>query len=65
MTDLTSPIFNDPDAARAHIESIRWPDGPYCPHCGNTDRVYKLTPKEGSKTRKGLYKCGECRTQRL
>ncbi len=35
--DLTNPIFHDEDAARAHLEAIRWPDGPVCPHCGNAD----------------------------
>src|SRR6202051_1234399 len=32
--NLTDPIFTDEDKAREHLESIRWPDGPYCPHCG-------------------------------
>ena len=32
--DLTDPIFHDEDAARAHFEKLRWPDGPVCPHCG-------------------------------
>lgn len=58
-----APYIADEDKAREMFERIRWPDGPYCPHCGNVGRVYKLTPKEGSKTRKGLYKCGECRKQ--
>ena len=31
MTDLSSPIYHDNDAARRHLEAIRWPDGPYCP----------------------------------
>ena len=44
MTDFTDPIFNDEDAARAHLESIRWANGVYCPHCGNTDRSDHSSP---------------------
>lgn len=50
------------DEARELLESIRWNGKPVCPHCEN-EEVYKLTPKEGSKTRKGLYKCKACRKQ--
>jgi transposase-like protein len=62
MTSLTDPIFRDEDAARAHFEAIRWPNGPYCPHCGNADEdeIVKLTSK---KHRTGLYQCRECREQ--
>ena len=35
--DLTNPIFTDLEAARKHFEAIRWPNGPYCPHCGQYD----------------------------
>jgi transposase-like protein len=50
------------DEAREMLESIRWNGKPVCPHC-NSEEAYKLTPKEGSKTRKGLYKCKACRKQ--
>ena len=39
MTDLYNPIFTDVDAAREHLQSIRWPNGPICPHCGNIDKT--------------------------
>lgn len=55
--DLTSPIFNDEDAARKHFESLRWPDGPTCPHCGVVDQATEL---KGKTTRAGLYKCRAC-----
>src|SRR5947209_2467066 len=58
--------YSDDDKARALLESLRWPDGPICPHCkndGETKPVYKIVPKPGSKTRKGLHKCGACRKQ--
>ena len=55
--------FRTEEAAIAYFESIRWPKGPYCPHCGNADqeRIYKLTANAESKVRSGLYKCAECR----
>ena len=58
--DLTNPIFKDDDAARAHLEAIRWPDGPICPHCGNSDGE-KISALKGKSHRPGLYQCNECR----
>lgn len=60
MTNLTNPIFHDEDKAREHLEALRWPNGPYCPHCGNADpeRIVKL---QGKSHRAGLHQCNECR----
>jgi transposase-like protein len=58
--NLTDPIFHDNDAARAHLEAIRWPDGPVCPHCGNADQT-KITRLQGESHRPGLFQCNECR----
>lgn len=52
--------FHDPEAAREHLESIRWPKGPVCPHCGAVDRISKLN---GKAHRPGVYDCGHCRDQ--
>ncbi len=56
--------FASEDAARELLESLRWPNGPVCPHCGG-DNPYRLTPKATSKApgRKGLLKCRACRKQ--
>jgi transposase-like protein len=55
--------FNDEDKAREYMEFLRWGTaGPACPHCGGAD-PYRLTPKAGSKTRKGVLKCRACRKQ--
>lgn len=56
--DLTNPIFADLDAARTHFESIRWPQGAYCPFCGQTDTV---KPLGGKSMGPGWYHCKECR----
>ena len=59
--------YSDGDKARKLLESLRWPNGPVCPHCKNTgDKlISKLEPKPGSKSavRDGVYFCGACRKQ--
>jgi len=61
MSDnLTAARFTNEQAAREHLESIRWPNGPVCPHCGGTERNSKL---QGESHRAGLYFCGDCREQ--
>lgn len=57
--NLTNPIFHDEEAARAHFEAIRWPNGPHCPHCGNADSS-RITKLQGKSTRPGVHKCKEC-----
>src|SRR5258708_14385170 len=61
-TSLNAPHFHDDDAAREYLQSIRWPDGPVCPHCGVIGNHYQL---EAKAHRKGLYKCCEpmCRNK--
>jgi transposase-like protein len=54
--DITQPIFTDEDKAREHLEAQRWPDGPFCPHCGSTN-VHRL---EGKSHRPGLIQCNDC-----
>jgi transposase-like protein len=58
--NLTNPIFHDVDAARAHLEKTRWPNGPICPHCGVVDQATEL---QGTHHRAGLWKCRACREQ--
>lgn len=62
--------FSDEGEAYKFVESIRWPDGPVCPHCGIIDHAYFLQPKDGDrKTRTGktsarrVWKCADCRKQ--
>src|SRR5665213_243620 len=57
---LTAPIFHDETKARAHFEAIRWPNGPVCVHCGETEKVYRVT---GKSARPGLIHCNACEGQ--
>lgn len=55
---LTAAAMQNDEAALAHLEAVLWPDGPLCPFCGATDRIYTL---KGKSTRPGVRKCGHCR----
>lgn len=57
MFDLTNPIFSDAAKAREHLEAINWPNGPVCPHCGETENVHIL---QGKSHRAGLVQCNAC-----
>src|SRR5213079_1914464 len=51
--------FPDSLKAAEYLESVRWPNGPVCPHCGESERKpYRLK----SQTRR-LWKCAACRKQ--
>jgi transposase-like protein len=60
MSHLNAPHFQNAEKAREHLESVRWPKGPICPHCGTVGGHYLL---QGKATRPGLYKCADCREQ--
>src|SRR6476661_7874729 len=55
---LTAPQFQSEEKAFAYVEARLWPEGPVCPHCGGVERISKM---QGKSTRKGLYKCYQCR----
>ncbi len=57
--DITAPRFTDETAARVHLESLQWPDGPFCPHCGSLN----ATRLQGGHHRPGLIQCNDCRRQ--
>jgi transposase-like protein len=50
--------FADELSAYEWIETILWPNGAKCPHCGSEGRIGKLN---GASTRIGTYKCYNCR----
>ena len=51
MDHFSAPHFRDDTAAREYLESILWPDGPVCCHCGSL-KHYKTK-------RAGVYRCAE------
>lgn len=71
MSVLNAKHFHDEAAAFTELESILWPDGPVCPHCGGMDKVYVLKGVRSKPSKKhpkgverhGLKKCGHCRKQ--
>lgn len=58
MSDLSNPIFTDDIKAREHLEAIRWPTGPYCAHCGETENVHRM---QGETHQAGMLYCRSCR----
>jgi len=60
--DIQNAAFHDDDKAREALEAIRWPDGPWCPQCGNADPD-KIARGQGKAHRPGLYYCAACNGQ--
>lgn len=60
VCDINNPIFKDEDKAREYLESVRWPNGPACVHCGEAEKIRRL---EGEAHRPGVYQCASCRKQ--
>lgn len=53
LVDLTE------EEARTYLESLLWPNGPVCSHCGSTN-AYKM---KGETCRPGLCRCRACEKQ--
>src|SRR3546814_17623550 len=70
MTNLTDPHFTNEDKAREHLEALRSPDGPVCPHCGSF-AAKRLPPPRGRPTkhhpegaiRNGVTQCNAAHKQ--
>src|SRR3954470_2022704 len=58
--DLVNPIFQDETKAREWLEARIWPNGPFCPHCGEVARVTRM---QGKAHRPGAFQCNSCREQ--
>jgi len=73
MSILAKKYFSDEKAAFRHLESLLWPEGPVCPHCGTVDNAGRLEGVRSKPSKKnpegalrhGLWKCysKECRKQ--
>lgn len=66
--NLNNKIYQDEDAARAHLEAVRWPSGCVCPLCGGIDKIrpVRMLSKSSKKNpepveQRGWYHCGDCR----
>lgn len=55
--DLLNPIFTDEEAAREHLEALRWANGRVCPHCGECEAT---SPTASKNHKPGLYYCKSC-----
>ena len=44
--------FSSEDICREYLANLRWEDAISCPHCGSTDKIYKM---------KSGFKCAKCR----
>ena len=51
--------FTDPIEAATYLESIRWPNGPVCPHCGESEK--RAAPAQVRDAE--ALKCAACRKQ--
>jgi transposase-like protein len=49
--------YGTDEACLAHMQSVRWPDGPACPKCGVVNEASPVT------NRPGLFRCRGCGTQ--
>jgi transposase-like protein len=59
--DVLDERFTDAQVAAEYLESVRWPDGPVCPHCKESEREpYRLNVKG---TTRRVWKCRACRKQ--
>ena len=47
-------MFGDEEKARKWIEEQRWPEGPYCPHCGS------VNVKVGVAHKSMTHRCNDC-----
>ena len=56
LVEITE-MFSDDDTAREWFETIRWPNGPFCPRCGTTN------VQTGVPHKSQTHRCRECPQQ--
>jgi hypothetical protein len=49
---LSAPCLHSETAAFEYVESLLWPNGPVCPHCGVVGNAAK---HQGKSTRLGVH----------
>ncbi len=45
--------FTTTEACLKHLETVRWADGPFCPHCGSARKIYHYS--DGRR-----HRCADC-----
>ena len=63
MSILDATFFQAEEAAYSKLESVLWPKGTECPHCGVVGTGVKIPANPEKKVRYGLWKCGDCKKQ--
>ena len=48
--------FSTPEVCLKYLETIRWKDGEYCPHCGSMEKIYHYN--DGI-----VHECSDCHKQ--
>src|SRR5580692_9453158 len=67
--DITLPEifrrFPDEKSAIEYFETLRWPNGAVCSHCGNDDqsKIWSIKANGEKKVRVGLRQCAVCKKQ--
>lgn len=61
MDTFSAPHFTNDDEARKFLASLRWPNGPVCPHCGVVNHAYQTNRvgKTGKPAAYGVFRCAE------
>ncbi len=68
-SSIISKQYSDEEEAYKFLESIRWENGVFCPHCGSTDTDFIAPEQANRKTRNGsityrrIWRCHTCKKQ--
>ena len=52
-------LFPTDDAAREWFEQVRWPTGPFCPHCGS------FNVQSGIRHKTMTHRCRDCKNKKM
>lgn len=58
--EMSDPIYHDEDAARRHLEAVRWADGIVCPLCDAKENPRAV---QGDSMGSGWFYCPACKSK--
>ena len=58
--EMSNPVYHDENAARRHLEAVRWSDGVICPLCGAKEDA---RPVDGESMGAGWFYCPACKSK--